>query len=91
MYYGAYNSARIKENLARIDEFKKNLTVFHESNESAALFGKIKSGLKSEGNLIEDFDILIASIALANKCTIVTNNETRFTRIKDLSVVNWYK
>ena len=91
LYYGAYNSGRVKENLSRIDEFKKNLIIFQECAESAALFGKIKSQLKSAGNLIDDFDILIGSIALANDCTIVTNNESHFNRIKKLRLVNWYR
>lgn len=91
LYFGAYNSVKIKENIDRIDEFRKNLTIIQEDAESSRLFGKIKAELKSSGNLIDDFDILIASIALANDCTIVTNNESHFKRIKNLTVVNWYK
>ena len=91
LYYGAYNSGRVRENVSRIDDFKRNLTILQEDAESSRLFGKIKAELKSGENLIEDFDLLIASIALANDCTIVTNNESHFKRIKNLSVVNWYK
>jgi tRNA(fMet)-specific endonuclease VapC len=91
LYFGAYNSNRVKENVSRIDDFKRNLTVLQEDAESSRIFGKIKAELKSGGNLVEDFDILIASIALANDCIIVTNNESHFKRIKNLSVVNWYK
>jgi len=90
LYFGAYNSAKVKDNLSRIDEFRKNLTVIQEDAESSRLFGKIKAELKISGNLIDDFDILIASIALANDCTIVTNNENHFKRIKKLPLVNWY-
>ena len=63
LYFGAYNSKRVEENLKRIAVFKKHLKVYPESEESAKMFGKFKSRLKSEGNLIEDFDILIASEA----------------------------
>ncbi len=91
LYFGAYNSVKIKENVTRIDEFRKNLTVIQEDAESSRLFGKLKAELKSTGNLIDDFDILIASIALVNDCTIITNNENHFKRIKNLAVVNWYK
>jgi tRNA(fMet)-specific endonuclease VapC len=70
LYFGAYNSVKIKENVTRIDEFRKNLTVIQEDAESSRLFGKLKAELKSTGNLIDDFDILIASIALVNDCTI---------------------
>jgi tRNA(fMet)-specific endonuclease VapC len=42
LYYGAYNSGRVRENLRRIDEFKKNLAILQEDAESSRLFGKIK-------------------------------------------------
>lgn len=91
LFFGAYNSEKVKDNLARIEEFKQNLAILQEDAESSRLFGKIKADLKAEGNLIDDFDILIASISLANDCTLVTNNENHFKRIKNLSIANWYK
>lgn len=91
LYYGAFNSERPDDNVGRIDEFRKNLTVLKENVDSSKYFGRIKSELKSKGNLIDDFDILIASIALANDCTLVTNNEKHFKRIKELSILNWAK
>jgi len=91
LYYGAFHSERPDDNVERIDEFRKNLTVLRENVDSSKYFGRIKSELKSKGNLIDDFDILIASIALANDCTLVTNNEKHFKRIKELSILNWAK
>jgi tRNA(fMet)-specific endonuclease VapC len=91
LYFGAYNSRKTAENLQRIGRFKKNLTVFSDSEESAVLFGKIKADLKSKGHVIEDFDILIASIAMSNDCIVVTNNEKHFSRIEGLQTENWLK
>lgn len=91
LYFGAYNSEKVKDNITRIEEFKQSLAILQEDAESSRLFGKIKAELKADGNLIDDFDILIASITLANNCTLVTNNENHFKRIKNLSIVNWYK
>ncbi|QTA83489.1 PIN domain-containing protein [Desulfonema limicola] len=45
--------------------------------------------MKSKGKMIEDFDILIASIALVNHCVIVTNNVDHFSRIDELQIENW--
>ena len=39
--------------------------------------------------MIEDFDILIASIAIANNCILVTNNIDHFERIDAIQLENW--
>lgn len=89
LYYGAYNSLKIKLNLATIEAFSKYLTKFSDSVESAQLFGKIKADLKKQGKPIEDFDILVASIATANNCILVTHNTDHFSRISDLQIEDW--
>lgn len=89
LYFGAYNSKKVDANLQRINLFKKNLIIYSDSDESAEAFGRFKSKLKSEGNIIEDFDILIASIAIINNCVLVTNNPNHFERIEGLQIENW--
>ncbi|MDP3106090.1 MAG: type II toxin-antitoxin system VapC family toxin [Candidatus Methanoperedens sp.] len=89
LYFGAYNSRKIDANLKRIDLFKQNLTVYSDSDRSAETFGRFKSKLRSEGRIIEDFDIMIASIASVNKCILVTNNPNHFERIEGLKIENW--
>ncbi|MGR3176674.1 MAG: hypothetical protein ACUZ8E_01295 [Candidatus Anammoxibacter sp.] len=44
-----------------------------------------------KGNVINDADMFIASCALVNGFTLVTNNERHFKRIKELKVENWIK
>ena len=89
LYFGAYRSKKIEENLKRIEVFKKNLTILSDSEESARLFGKMKADLMSNGAIIEDFDILIASVATSNNCILVTNNTEHFERIEGLKIQNW--
>ncbi len=89
LYFGAYNSKKVEDNLKRINLFKKNLTILSDSEESALRFGKIKADLRSKGKIIEDFDILIASIAIVNSCILITNNTDHFERIDDLQIENW--
>jgi len=89
LYFVAYNSKKVERNIKRIQLFKKHLRVYFESEESAKMFGKFKARLKSEGNLIEDFDILIASIAFTHNLILVPNNPKHFLRIKELQVENW--
>lgn len=89
LYFGAYNSKRVDANLNRIEVFKRNLAILSESDESARLFGKIKADLRAKGNTIDDFDILIASVAVSNDCILITNNTIHFERIEDLKLENW--
>jgi len=50
---------------------------------SAEIFGELSKG----GKIIEDLDILIAGICLANNCNaIITKNIKHFSRIKGLKV-----
>lgn len=37
--------------------------------------------MKSKSKIIEDLDILIASIAIADNCILVTNNTDHFERV----------
>ncbi|MDE0471241.1 MAG: type II toxin-antitoxin system VapC family toxin [Ekhidna sp.] len=57
-------------------------------NTSSKLYGK----LKQAGNIIENIDLLIAGVAIENEMTLVTNNESHFARlseISDLKIENW--
>ena len=89
LYFGAYNSKKVEENLKRIELFKKNLTILSDSERSAQLFGKTKVNLRSKGRTIEDFDILIASIAMDSDSILITNNTQHFERIDELQMENW--
>ena len=89
LYFGAYNSKKAEDNLKRINIFKMNLSILADSEESALRFGKIKADLRSKGKIIEDFDILIASVAIVNSCILITNNTDHFERIDDLQIENW--
>lgn len=87
--YGASCSARPDENHQAIDDFTGGLTVLDITPEIARRFGKIKAFLRATGNLIEDFDLLLAASALTHSLTLVTNNTSHFQRIPDLNLQNW--
>ena len=91
LYFGAYNSEQIEKNLNAIEIVKQKLTLIAFDAEAAQLFGKIKSDLKQQANIIMDADIMIASVALANDLTLITNNVKHFDRILQLKIENWTK
>ena len=89
LYFGAYNSQKQQKNLAALEELFKELEVIQTTSEVAQIFGNIKACLRSEGKIINDADILIASIVIANDGILVTNNTAHFERIPDLKLENW--
>lgn len=89
LFFGAFCSKKVTANLRRIHVFADSLTIHSDSLESSEIFGRTKADLKKSGQLIEDFDLLIASIAQVNDCILVTNNRSHFNRIEGLVIQNW--
>ncbi len=89
LYYGAYKSARIQENIEKLKVLRKEIAVLQCSEEIAEGFGKIKSNLEKRGTPVEDFDILIAATATKHDLVLVTNNGRHFEGISDLKLENW--
>ncbi len=89
LYFGAYNSKRIENNLKNIDELSVRIKLLPLNNDAAETFGKLKAERKRTGNIITDADIMVASIAFANDLTLITNNLRHFERISDLKIENW--
>lgn len=87
--YGAYNSRNVSENLKNIENFLRKVRVLPLDHDATDRFGKIKVDLRKKGQIIEDFDVLIASIALSHGGVLVTNNVEHFKRIPALDYVNW--
>jgi tRNA(fMet)-specific endonuclease VapC len=88
--FGAYNSTRIEQNLERIRQLQRKLTILDKFNNSiGTFFAKNKAELRKIGITISDFDLLIASFADAHNLCIVTNNTRHFNHIEDLKIENW--
>ncbi|MBW1799128.1 MAG: type II toxin-antitoxin system VapC family toxin [Deltaproteobacteria bacterium] len=87
--YGAYNSQKVSENLESIGKFLRKVRVLSFDHDAAERFGKIKADLRKSGQIIQDFDILIASIVMSHKGVLVTNNIEHFSRISELNYENW--
>ncbi len=89
LYYGVYKSQRVESNLAKIKTIEKNLKVIQTGEEVAELFGMLKSKLETQGQPTDDFDLVIASVALAHNLILVTNNTKHFQKIEGLRLDNW--
>ena len=89
LYYGAHSSNRVEENLEQSKSFVRHIEMLAMSDVVLDTFGRIKSDLRRHGTLIPDFDLLIASTALANRLVLVTNNSQHYSRISGLKLENW--
>ncbi|MBG1267092.1 type II toxin-antitoxin system VapC family toxin [Nostoc sp. WHI] len=89
LYYGAYNSNRLSENLANTERFIQNLSVVSLTDPALRKYGELKAELRRIGQTIAEFDLLIASVALVEHYTLVTNNIRHYERLNGLKLENW--
>ena len=78
---------------------RKKLTLFKElyndalhlslNKKSLNIAVNIYQELRKTGQLIEDADIFIAAISIANDAVLVTDNVKHFGRIPTLNILNW--
>ena len=56
---------------------------------AAGEYAVIRAQLEREGRVISERDTQIASIAMANRLTVVTHNVKEFARVDKLKVEDW--
>ncbi len=64
LMYGAINSARVDENLDRIEEFVTEFEILQLDAGTSLQYGKIKHALRKQGRMIPDNDIWLAASGL---------------------------
>ncbi|MBS9395473.1 MAG: type II toxin-antitoxin system VapC family toxin [Dolichospermum sp. LBC05a] len=80
-----------QKQLTSFQEFVSYNTVLPLSTSSATISADIYANLRNKGTPIDDIDILIAGIAIANNLIIVTNNIRDFGKIENLEIQDWSK
>lgn len=71
---------------ALIDAFLGSFPVVQLDTAILQRFGSIRHGLRRQGQLIPDLDLLIAATAIAYNLILMTHNRRHFARIPDLHV-----
>lgn len=89
LYYGAFKSARVAENLKVLERLRATLSTIHTTSEVAPIYGAMKASLEKQGRRLDDADMLIASCAMAAGAVLVTNNTKHFRRIDGLTLERW--
>jgi tRNA(fMet)-specific endonuclease VapC len=89
LYEGVYLSKNPAQSQVFLNAFlMSELKVLGVNEGVCKIFGRQRSKLRKQGNLIDNFDLLIASTALYYGLTILTNNRNHFERIEELTIIS---
>ena len=91
LLFGAQKSQRQAEALQIIEEFASTVGVMPIPVQAATVYGDLRAKLEAKGEVIGGNDLWIASHAVAEGLTLVTNNEREFKRVPGLNLENWVK
>jgi tRNA(fMet)-specific endonuclease VapC len=89
LIYGAYKSARVDDNLGKLDILFSLVNSLPFDGNAAREFGEIRAYLARQGTPIGPYDLQIAAIAKAHDLTLVTHNTREFSRVIGLRLEDW--
>lgn len=87
--YGVQKSGRKIQNGLALAEFLSPVEIMPFDERAAIEFGKIRAALEIKGNLIGEYDLMIAAHARSLDLILVTNNTREFRRVPQLRTENW--
>jgi tRNA(fMet)-specific endonuclease VapC len=88
--YGAHKAGRL-DLYARARLILSQVEILAFDERAAEQYGPLRHRLERRGARLDEADLRIGSIALANERTLVTGNARHFERIEGLTVENWLK
>ena len=86
LHEGVFGSTNPEHSERMIRAFLERVYLLEVDEETCRIFGRERSRLRADGNLIGDLDLLIASTALRHGLTLLTNNRRHFERIEGLAI-----
>lgn len=89
LFFGAARSTDPATTLQRQKHFLDQFGSLVFDDAAAEIFGGIRAQLQALGTPIGPYDLLIASIAVANGVILVTHNVSEFGRVARLSIEDW--
>ena len=88
--YGlALNAARAKKLTPLLDVFFSSIATIPFDEADAQAAAAIRAALKTQGQPIGAYDVLIAGTGLARGLVVVTSNVGEFKRVSGLHVEDW--
>lgn len=87
LYYGAYLSGRLEDQLGVIENFFRKVSILQIDAETAKIYSRLKFQLKQKGTPIPENDIWIASLSQQHNIELFTN-DNHFDKIDGLKLKN---
>ena len=88
LFYGARNSKRVQENIARIEQFAASTTVLDCDSQTARHYGTLRAELRERGTPIPENDLWITALASQHGLSLVTRDQ-HFSVFTDLRLESW--
>ena len=88
LFYGAYKSARVKENIVKIEEFTSQSIILRCDTETSRIYGETKYVLSIKGKPIPENDIWIAAIAIQHDLMLISR-DAHFNEVSKLKSEAW--
>jgi tRNA(fMet)-specific endonuclease VapC len=88
LYKGAYLPTKSSEDVQKVKKLLDAFIILPINDETYECFAALSAELKLRGESINDFDELIAAIAMTNGASIVSN-DNHFMRIAGLEVISY--
>ncbi len=93
LWYGVYNLKSKKKQLLEAKKINELVLNLHEiktlDKNSSKIYGELGAELERSGSRVPQFDLLNASIAIANKIPLITRDKKHFPRINEISEFNF--
>ncbi len=86
VYEGAYNLVNPDARIALFRHFLSPFRFLDLNDGIATHFGELRAFLRRYGEMISEFDVMIAATALYHDLTVLTFNMRHFERIPDLKL-----
>ena len=88
LYTGMFRSDNISIAKEGLEDFLSFVTILNVDEDICQIFGEENARLRKEGQIIEDFDLMIASTCLYHNLKLLTNNRRHFERIEGLHIIS---
>ncbi len=89
LYYGCLRSANPAANRGRVESLVRPFPSLPFDDVAAEQYANVRRHLENLGAPIGPYDLQIAAIALAHRCTLVTHNTREFGRVPGLLLEDW--
>lgn len=89
LIYGATKSEKRAQNEQRLRILFAELESYPFDDEAATQYGVLRTALERIGTTVGGNDLMIASIALTHRLTLITRNEREFAMVPFLQIEAW--